>query len=38
VTSGAFAASVEADLVPLGRHQLRGVAEPVEVFTLPELA
>ena len=38
VTSGAFAASVDADLVSQGRHELRGVAEPVEVFTLPELA
>ncbi|MBW2373827.1 MAG: adenylate/guanylate cyclase domain-containing protein, partial [Deltaproteobacteria bacterium] len=38
VASGAFAESVDADLVPLGRHELRGVAEPVEVFTLPELA
>jgi adenylate cyclase len=38
VASGAFAASVDADLVSQGRHDLRGVAEPVEVFTLPELA
>ena len=26
------------ELVPLGRHALRGVGAPVEVFTLPELA
>jgi adenylate cyclase len=38
LASGAFAESVDADLVSQGRHELRGVAEPVEVFTLPELA
>jgi len=38
LASGAFAESVAADLVPLGSHALRGVAEPVAVFTLPELA
>jgi class 3 adenylate cyclase len=26
------------ELVPLGSHMLRGVAAPVDVFTLPELA
>jgi adenylate cyclase len=27
-----FAANVKADWVPLGRHKLRGVGEPIEVF------
>jgi adenylate cyclase len=32
------AARCGADLAPLGRHGLRGSAESVELFTLPELA
>jgi class 3 adenylate cyclase len=34
--SGALAAEVETPLVPLGRHELRGIAEPCEVFGLPQ--
>ncbi|WP_431324400.1 adenylate/guanylate cyclase domain-containing protein [Rhizobium sp. YTU87027] len=33
--SGAVAAEVSATLVPLGKHALRGIAEPCAVFTLP---
>ena len=33
-----FASVVSDDLVSLGHHHLRGVAEEIEVFTLPELA
>jgi class 3 adenylate cyclase len=33
--SGALAAEVDATLVPLGKHALRGIAEPCAVFTLP---
>ncbi len=38
VASAAFAERVGDPLPSLGKHALRGVAEPVEVFTLPELA
>jgi adenylate cyclase len=31
--SSAFAASFGSELIPLGRHQLRGVAQPQEIFT-----
>jgi adenylate cyclase len=34
--SGAVASETTAALVPLGRHQLRGIAAPCEVFTLPD--
>ncbi|WP_208247954.1 adenylate/guanylate cyclase domain-containing protein (plasmid) [Rhizobium sp. T1470] len=33
--SGAVAEKTTATLVPVGRHGLRGIAEPCEVFTLP---
>lgn len=33
--SGALAAEVTTSLVPLGKHQLRGIAHPCSVFTLP---
>ncbi len=33
-----FERAVSDELVSLGRHRLRGVAEEIEVFTLPELA
>jgi len=36
--SADFAGHCTEVLVPFGRHALRGVAEPVELFTLPELA
>ena len=35
--SGALAAHVEAPLVDLGLHQLRGVATPCPVYALPEV-
>jgi adenylate cyclase len=38
VASRAIAASVPDAFVSLGTHPLRGVAEPMEVFTLRELA
>jgi uncharacterized protein (DUF427 family)/class 3 adenylate cyclase len=38
LASGMLAALAADELVPLGRHPLRGVEEAVEVFTLPELA
>ena len=38
VASRAIAASVPDAFVSLGTHRLRGVAEPMEVFTLRELA
>ena len=34
--SGAFAAESETPLTPLGTHELRGIATPCAVFTLPE--
>jgi adenylate cyclase len=34
--SGDFAAQVQAPLVALGDHQLRGIAAPCAVFTLPD--
>jgi adenylate cyclase len=34
--SGALAAATEARLLALGTHQLRGIASPCAVFTLPE--
>lgn len=37
VASGRFAARVDDALESLGRHALKGVQTPVEVFTLPEL-
>ncbi|EJJ26436.1 family 3 adenylate cyclase [Rhizobium sp. CF142] len=33
--SGALAAEVATQLVPLGEHRLRGIADPCTVFTLP---
>ncbi|TCR98340.1 class 3 adenylate cyclase [Rhizobium sp. BK418] len=33
--SGALAAEISTKLVPLGEHQLRGIADPCAVFTLP---
>jgi class 3 adenylate cyclase len=36
--SEAIAARCTASLRPVGRHALRGVAQPIELFTLPELA
>jgi class 3 adenylate cyclase len=38
LASAGFAEVSPQPLVPLGRHALRGIGEPVEVFTLPELA
>jgi hypothetical protein len=34
--SGAVAAEVATKLVPLGEHDLRGIAAPCAVFTLAE--
>ena len=34
--SGAVATETATPLVPLGEHQLRGIATPCAVFTLPE--
>jgi len=34
--SGALAAETEMPLVPLGRHELRGIVSPCAVFTLPD--
>jgi adenylate cyclase len=36
LVSGALAAETEMPLVPLGRHELRGIAARCEVFALPE--
>jgi adenylate cyclase len=36
LVSGAVAAETTAKLVPLGDHDLRGIAAPCAVFTLPE--
>jgi len=33
---GAFAAEIEAPLLPLGAHALHGIASPCAVFTVPE--
>jgi len=34
--SGAVAAETDQPLLALGRHELRGIAEPCPVFTLPD--
>ena len=34
--SGALAAEIETPLIALGMHELRGIASPCEVFTLPD--
>ena len=36
VVSGSFAHLNGCDVVPIGKHLLRGVSEPVDLFTLPE--
>jgi class 3 adenylate cyclase len=36
LVSGAVAAETTRDLIPLGEHTLRGIAEPCEVFGLPD--
>lgn len=36
LVSGAVAAETTAKLISLGAHELRGIAEPCAVFTLPE--
>lgn len=36
LASSAFAAALDAPLIPLGRHFLRGLPEPEPVFALPE--
>jgi adenylate cyclase len=36
LVSGALAAETDARLIPLGIHELRGIASPCAVFTLPE--
>jgi class 3 adenylate cyclase len=36
LVSGAFAATTSTTLICLGTHDLRGIAAPCEVFTLPE--
>ena len=36
LVSGALAAEIKTPLVAMGRHKLRGVATPCEVFALPE--
>ncbi|MEQ8665753.1 MAG: DUF427 domain-containing protein [Rhodospirillales bacterium] len=36
VVSETFAALNGCDVVPIGKHKLRGVGEPVDLFTLPE--
>ena len=36
LVSGALAAETDAPLVALGTHELRGIAAPCSVFTLPE--
>jgi adenylate cyclase len=35
--SGALAAETDTPLIPLGMHELRGIATPCAVFTLPEI-
>ena len=34
--SGAFAAETTSSLMPLGMHELRGIASPCAVFTMPD--
>jgi adenylate cyclase len=36
LVSGALAAETQTPLIALGTHELRGIASPCEVFTLPE--
>jgi class 3 adenylate cyclase len=36
LVSGALAAQTETPLIALGKHALRGIAEPCDVFALPE--
>ena len=36
LVSGAAAAEARAPLIPLGTHELRGIASPCAVFTVPE--
>jgi adenylate cyclase len=36
LVSGALAAETDTPLLPLGIHPLRGIAEPCEVFAMPE--
>jgi adenylate cyclase len=36
LVSGALAVETETPLIALGKHALRGIAEPCEVFALPE--
>jgi adenylate cyclase len=36
LVSGAFAAETETPLIALGTHELRGIASPCAVFTLPD--
>lgn len=36
LVSGALAAETDMPLIALGRHELRGIASPCEVFALPE--
>ena len=36
LVSGAFAAQTTTPLIPLGTHELRGIAAPCAVYTLPE--
>jgi adenylate cyclase len=36
LVSGAFAAETHAPLIPLGEHELRGIAAPCAVFTVAE--
>jgi adenylate cyclase len=37
LVSGALAAETETPLIALGTHELRGIASPCAVFTLPEI-
>jgi class 3 adenylate cyclase len=36
LVSGALAAEIETPLLPLGTHELRGIASPCAVFTVPD--
>jgi class 3 adenylate cyclase len=36
LVSGALAVETETPLIALGKHALRGIAEPCDVFALPE--
>jgi class 3 adenylate cyclase len=36
LVSGAVAAETTTRLIPLGKHELRGIATPCAVFTLPD--